>query len=150
MDPDNTLILYRAGAYMIDSVVVGTFAGLLFAGAIVGLGAVDSSGSLALLYAIPSFPILLYFPLLEGVWGQTLGKRVLGITVVMQDGSSCTWRAAVVRHLVRLVEVYTILVVLTLIVMLFSDRNQRVGDHLARTVVARTDRVSADTDVTES
>jgi uncharacterized RDD family membrane protein YckC len=77
---------------------------------------------------------LAYFFVCEAVWGQTLGKRIIGLRVLMLDGRPATATAVAVRTLLRLVDDGP----LGLIVFLASGkRRQRTGDLLGGTIVAR-------------
>ncbi len=78
----------------------------------------------------------LYFWLGEGLLGATLGKAVLGIQVRRKDASSCTLAASLVRNLARLID-GLFFYLLGFFVALFSRLRQRVGDHLADTVVVQ-------------
>jgi uncharacterized RDD family membrane protein YckC len=77
-----------------------------------------------------------YFAIMEGRFGQTLGKMALGIKVVREDGGRAGIREALLRTLLRIVDgIGTYLV--ALIVALISDKNQRLGDMVAKTLVVR-------------
>jgi uncharacterized RDD family membrane protein YckC len=77
-----------------------------------------------------------YFILLEGLFGQTVGKRLLGVVVIKRDGSPCTMTASVVRNLLRIIDGILSYAV-GLVAMLLSDERQRIGDRAANTVVVR-------------
>jgi uncharacterized RDD family membrane protein YckC len=81
---------------------------------------------------------LVYWTVAEGLTGRTVGKAIVRIRVVNEDGSPLTWRGALVRNLFRyathavpLAEVVTLLAIVT------SPREQRIGDLVAHTVVVR-------------
>lgn len=78
-----------------------------------------------------------YFFILEGMWGRTLGKYFQGLIVRRLDGSSAGWSAALIRTLLRVVEVNPILfgAIPAGLVLISSKRRQRIGDMLAGTVV---------------
>jgi uncharacterized RDD family membrane protein YckC len=78
----------------------------------------------------------LYFWLAEGLFGATLGKAVLDIQVRRKDASGCTLAASLVRNLARLID-GLFFYLLGFFVALFSRLRQRVGDHLAGTVVVQ-------------
>jgi hypothetical protein len=78
--------------------------------------------------------MLLYFFVCEAVWGQTIGKRIIGLRVLMRDGRPATATATAVRTLLRLLDDSP----LGLIVYLASGkRRQRLGDLAGGTIVAR-------------
>jgi uncharacterized RDD family membrane protein YckC len=83
-----------------------------------------------------------YFALFEWLWdGQTPGKRLLKLRVIREDGRPVTLWEAIARNLLRIfdtfpgffVPVYSI----GLIAVFLSNRDQRVGDLFAGTVVIR-------------
>lgn len=69
--------------------------------------------------------------------GRTPGKRAVGIRVVGARGEPIGFPAAVVRNLLRFVDEYLTLWIVALISMVRSERNQRVGDMAAGTMVVR-------------
>lgn len=79
----------------------------------------------------------LYFIILEGRSGQTVGKRLMSIKVVREDGSSCGYGPATVRNLARIIDVLPFLYLLGFIVIIRSDKRQRLGDIIAKTIVVR-------------
>ena len=80
-----------------------------------------------------------YHVLLEGGVGQTVGKRLLGIAVVSEEGGTPTYRAALTRTLYRFVDWLPAAYVAGLLSMVLDGRNRRLGDRAAGTVVVRTD-----------
>lgn len=83
-----------------------------------------------------------YFIVFEWLWnGQTPGKRLLKLRVIREDGRPLTLWEAIARNLLRVFDaipgfilpVYSI----GLIVIFLSNRDQRVGDIFAGTVVVR-------------
>ena len=83
-----------------------------------------------------------YFIFFEWLWdGQTPGKRLLKLRVIRDDGRPITLWEAIARNLLRvfdatpgfLLPIYSV----GLIVIFLSNRDQRVGDIFAGTVVIR-------------
>lgn len=82
-----------------------------------------------------------YYAVFEGAWSRTPGKFFQGLVVMKTDGSPCGWKAALIRSLARVVEVNPIVLGGVLpagIVIISSQRKQRIGDLLAGTVVVST------------
>jgi uncharacterized RDD family membrane protein YckC len=76
----------------------------------------------------------------EWLWnGRSVGKLILGIRVVRQDGQPIGFWEALGRNLLRVVDVYVSGV--GLICMLFNAQEKRFGDFLAGTLVIRNDAV---------
>ncbi len=107
-------------------------------------------GSLAVLFGLTgsSFPaafgiwlllFLLYYPILEGLWGFTIGKLICGLIVVNEYGERPGVLKAIIRTLIRLIEVNPIWVggIPAGIVVASSSAHQRLGDMAARTYVLR-------------
>ena len=76
----------------------------------------------------------LYYWLFEGLFGATLGKAILGVSVRKKDGAACGMAASLVRNLLRVVDGLGVYLV-GFLVAIFSSSRQRVGDHAAQTIV---------------
>lgn len=74
--------------------------------------------------------------------GRTPGKAAFGIRVVAVDGSALSLGAVTLRTLMRLVDFLPAAYAVGAIAVVTSARNQRLGDLVANTVVAR-DRIPA-------
>jgi uncharacterized RDD family membrane protein YckC len=77
---------------------------------------------------------LSYYIVPEWLYGRTLGKQLLGIIVLRSDGRVPSLEQAVLRNLLRIIDGaggY----LFGLLVILFTNKNQRVGDLLSGTVV---------------
>ncbi|HEX6586790.1 MAG TPA: CPBP family glutamic-type intramembrane protease [Solirubrobacterales bacterium] len=73
-----------------------------------------------------------YFALTEWRWGQTIGKNATGIEVRSLDGAErLTFGQASIRNLLRIVDFFVIGEVL----VVATERKQRLGDRAARTIV---------------
>ncbi len=77
----------------------------------------------------------LYFVLLEGLAGATLGKWLLGLRVVRVGGGRPGLWKSVVRNALRLVDSLPTLNILGVILVLRSPECARFGDRVARTRV---------------
>lgn len=86
----------------------------------------------AAMVAVPILSVV-YFPVLEAVYGQTVGKRALGIYVVREGGEAAGWGPAILRRLPFFLEIFWI----DALFALFTRRRQRAFDLVARTVVVR-------------
>ncbi len=76
--------------------------------------------------------------------GRTPGKSMFSIQVVGIDGEPVGFGPSVVRNLLRLVDLFPALPILGAISILASDRNQRLGDLAARTIVIREAKPGSD------
>ncbi|MGZ4847158.1 MAG: RDD family protein [Halobacteriota archaeon] len=80
-----------------------------------------------------------YFVLLQGAYGQTVGKMAVKIKVVREDGSKISYIDAAVRTILALIDLipYFIPYLLGAILIWTSDKKQRLGDRAAHTVVLK-------------
>jgi len=70
----------------------------------------------------------------EALWGRTLGKMVLGLRVITTRGLRPSLLAIFVRNVVRAVELCApVTMVVALGALVFTKRNQRLGDIVAGT-----------------
>jgi uncharacterized RDD family membrane protein YckC len=129
----------RFMAQAIDVLLLLTVFFFLSMGALL-LGSFSGSGNLALLiWMILSFALfLLYFPVLEGVWGgQTVGKRLLRLRVLGDRGEPVTVTQVAIRNLVRLVDFLPIFYGIGIVTLFIQGGSKRLGDFAAGTVVVR-------------
>lgn len=123
----------RALAYLVDLGLVGS----------VTLAVVDRSER-SLAGRALAFGLLatvggsLYHVLLEGSRGQTVGKRVVGVAVIREDGSDCGYRAAAIRTALRAADALPVAYLVGVLCLCLTGRRQRLGDIAANTVVVRT------------
>ena len=137
----------RLAAFLVDMVVVILFAGLA-AGLTVLLPNVvpqhpsgwmeNVLGGIVILIVLISANvciaiIMVYFPLLEGRFGQTLGKRLFGLVVRSEDGLPAGYGKAILRRISFYFEILPI----DALFIPFNPKHQRGFDILARTIVVR-------------
>jgi uncharacterized RDD family membrane protein YckC len=79
---------------------------------------------------------LCYYTFFESLSGATLGKRMVGILVVGEEGTELGVGAALVRNLLRFVDGLFFYLV-GAIFALTSPRRQRLGDRAAHSIVIR-------------
>lgn len=86
--------------------------------------------------------MLVYFGVMEMLWGRSLGKMALGLRVVGLDGSTAiSAKIAFGRSLLLIVD-SLLLGLVGLVAILRSPLNQRVGDSQTKTVVVLASAVS--------
>lgn len=100
-------------------------------------------GAPALAAILLTFVVTLgYFAVFESTSsGKTLGKLMVGIRVADVSGGKATFRQALIRNVLRLVDGLVFYIV-GIILILRSDRKQRLGDRVAGTVVLHTRKVA--------
>jgi uncharacterized protein len=144
-EPRYAGLLQRLAAILIDLViawiVLAVATNVIVPGAIGNDPTSHETATLGVITLILLTVWFNYFVLFEWRWGQTLGKRAVGILVAGEGGEPVSWNRAVVRNLLLVVDV-----VAGLVLIPASPRRQRLGDRLAHTVVlvkARPERTSA-------
>lgn len=141
--PGPAYFLARIGAHVLDLIVCfGLFyvIGMAVAARFGGLGArgqfnVEGLPALIILGAV-SVASLAYFTILEGSAGRTLGKMIFGLKVIGEDGQRAGFGAAILRNLLRFVDAF-FFYVLGLVFLLTTEKQQRIGDKAAGTLVVR-------------
>jgi uncharacterized RDD family membrane protein YckC len=156
----------RIGAFLIDWLIIEAFNFALFfsmaekkADIVRGLGAGEEAnvygnitlggdeysltgGEFALYLLILLVVAWLYYAVLQGTKGWTLGKLATGIRTVREDdGQVPGVGKATVRWLLWIADAapYLIPYVVGLVTALATKKNQRVGDLVAKTLVVRKD-----------
>jgi uncharacterized RDD family membrane protein YckC len=126
------VIWHRVGAFFIDSILLGLiWVPVMLAGAALG-----EIGFLVFTLA-GLVATLVYGFLLEGLYGYTPGKYLLGLVVIKPDGSNCTIGASILRNLLWIVDALPTFNLIAMVSILLTDDNQRVGDLVADTVVVK-------------
>lgn len=138
-------VAIRFVALIIDYVIVCVIAAILALPFIRVAGVTGIRGNASALFggsiAAASLMALvvwfLYFTLLEGRYGQTIGKMALNIKVVRAaDGAPIDYGEAAVRTILRIIDgLFDYLI--GAIFIWTSDEKQRLGDRVAHTVVIR-------------
>jgi uncharacterized RDD family membrane protein YckC len=124
----------RLVSLIIDNIIIGMIIGVI--GSMVGYGMMARNmvpwwtGFLYLVIYIG------YFVLLEGSRGQTIGKMITKIKVVREGGGPIDMNQALIRNLLRVIDgLFAYLIGAILIWR--SDKKQRLGDSVAKTVVVK-------------
>ena len=136
--------VHVTGRRILATIVDGLIFGGLYAVMVLLFGSISSVGSANWNGSMPALPtllygviVVLYYILLEGYLGQTVGKMLLGIKVVREDdGEVPGLGGATIRTLLRIVDgilSYSV----AFITVLISGKNQRFGDMAAHTLVVR-------------
>ncbi|MBN2071408.1 MAG: RDD family protein [Candidatus Krumholzibacteriota bacterium] len=125
------IIIWRWLASICDAVLIGALIGIIRV-VFTGLSLQDT-----IYIAIVTAGI--YYILLEGLKGYTLGKLVAGLRVVTSRGDIPGIGRASMRTLLRLAELNPVLLggIPAATVVYFSKKRQRLGDMLAETFVIR-------------
>jgi uncharacterized RDD family membrane protein YckC len=122
-----TLDNRRIGAALIDGAVVALIV-LLLRALTGGLGAVT------VLLAV-AWALYYFFAFEWGADGQTIGKRLMGLRVVRENGGEAGVREVALRTALRIVDGIGFYVVGLAAMLATGERRQRIGDLVAGTVV---------------
>jgi uncharacterized RDD family membrane protein YckC len=139
----------RVGARSIDIIVgvlIGFVAGIIFAFFVVLAAQITGQSAAPMLarqsragFALFVFALLgaaAYHTLCEGLHGSTLGKLLLKMVVVQENGTPCRLRAAAIRSLAYFIDgIFFGLV--GYLAMKKTPQEQRYGDEWAHTIVCR-------------
>jgi uncharacterized RDD family membrane protein YckC len=86
-----------------------------------------------------------YFAFFEIIWnGQTPGKRMVRIRVIKESGRPITPLEAIGRNIMRAIDMLPgVFYVVGLICMMLNNRNKRLGDFVAGTVLVHENKIEA-------
>ena len=140
-------VAIRFVAILIDTIIIAIIGGILsvpfnalavITSSASGTVTVSPASAVGGLVSLAVF--VLYFTLLEGHYGQTVGKMAVKIKVVREaDGAQIDYSEAAVRTILRFLDLipYIIPYLLGATLIWSSDKKQRLGDRVARTVVVK-------------
>ena len=120
-------------------ILISFFAAFLL---LIGLGVLNDETVTIIFGSLIGFALLLGYPvLMEAFWGgRTLGKAIMKLRVVRDDGAPIALTHATARGALGLIDVWGTFGFIGLISMVVSRRSQRLGDLVGGTLVVRTGR----------
>lgn len=125
---------YRIGAFLIDVIIFFLIAmafGMLYGAPLENEVGYEMSGLPALFFFLIFFFL---WPISEGIWGQTIGKRFMDIKEVGDDYKSIGTGQAFGRFFLGFID-YMFLI--GIIIAATNKQNKRIGDLAANTIVIR-------------
>lgn len=127
----------RLIAWIIDQVLLGVVITLLFY-LFTGRAQVSLEVNPTMVYITQIFLLtnLAYFATLEGFTSQTLGKRIMGISVYGETGGKVSFTSALFRRIGLVIPLFIFFDALTI---LLSSKSQRIFDMIAGTLVVEVD-----------
>ncbi len=133
----------RSAAHIIDWLILSIiyfslfFIILLFEKEVVPLFFKTASTYLIAVVIIISFLLWwAYFVLFEYfAAGRTPGKMLLGIRVIQDNGQSITFLSALVRNLLRVIDILPTFYLIGILMLFFHSKHKRLGDLTAGTIV---------------
>ena len=130
---DNFIILFTS---LVISLPIGLLWGLITEESI---STTMISVTLGLVLLLPVIPILLspiYFTLLEGRNGKTLGKSMMGLKVIKNsDSSEISYLRAFARHLID--PFASLFLWIPSLIVIYITKGRRIGDLIAGTKVVK-------------
>ena len=86
---------------------------------------------------------VLYYTYFEGKHGQTIGKKLSRIKVIDKETKKqIGYKNAFIRTVARLIDSLPIAYILGIIVIRYTEKNQRVGDIASKAIVIKTKIIS--------
>lgn len=73
--------------------------------------------------------------------GRTLGKKLVGIRVIQENGHSITLLSSFIRNLIRIIDSLPTAYLLGIIMIFFHSKHKRLGDLVAGTIVVHERKV---------
>ena len=139
MATNTGILAKRIVAFVIDSVIVsilgmGVYIVLGISGMMMYL--IESNIGVLIGFLLSLSIPALYFIVLEGPLGkgQTLGKKLMKIKVATEDGNVPSYIQSIIRNVLRIVDGLCFYLV-GIIAIILTEKDQRIGDILAKTVV---------------
>jgi len=124
----------RFVSLIIDSIILGIIIGAV--GSIFEAGMMGREPIPWWLGALYFIIYVGYFTYLEGSRGQTAGKMITKIRVVREDGGPIDMNQAFTRNILRIID-GLLAYLIGAILIWRSERKQRLGDSIAKTVVVK-------------
>jgi uncharacterized RDD family membrane protein YckC len=133
-------LIKRIVAAVVDIVILGVVGFVIML--IFGVPFASMGNPMAMMAAstvasvISALIALAYFVYFEGTTGQTFGKKMVNIKVVMEKGGrQLQYADALVRNILRIIDFLPVFYILGFILIAVSENKQRLGDMAARTIV---------------
>ncbi|MFA7398684.1 MAG: RDD family protein [Crenarchaeota archaeon] len=141
---DWTNWIYRLIAYIIDSIIIGIPAYIIYFLLIIPFATIDYGfgftavawwASLLLPFVLGILQ-LIYFVILDVSWGATIGKRLMKLEVQSVNGGKITFDKAFIRNISK---IYGLLLLLDWLIGIIStgNKNQKFLDRSAGALVTR-------------
>lgn len=137
--------IFRILAFVIDAIVgillfiVMWLISFIFGG-VLALFSANLTVSIIFTILILILPAFVYDVLSERYMrGQTFGKKLVKIKVISEDGHPVKFSQSIIRFIFKILGNFTASIV-GLLMVLFSEKNQRFGDKRAKTVVIKVDK----------
>jgi uncharacterized RDD family membrane protein YckC len=128
---------YRLLAFLLDLAILSAGELILY---FIGVWIFRGFGGGLTYYAyLVVMPVFLFYALLSEIFmsGQSVGKLALGIRIIKISGKQATLSDYIMRWMFRLIDIYLSMGSVAAILVSSTDKNQRIGDIVANTVVIK-------------
>lgn len=96
------------------------------------------SAQMAILLVLTFLILTGYFIFFEAIWnGQTPGKKLAQIQVIRDNGQPVAFVESLLRNLLRIVDILPFHYLLGIAFIFINDKNKRIGDIVAKTIVVK-------------
>lgn len=131
-------VLQRIAAWIIDLFILVAIIIVLVGVGIMSTLFTGGFGPFSFMMIGSVFLVMFFYTiLLEAYWnGQTVGKKVLGIKVVKENGKKINLKEAFLRNVFRVID-NQFAGVVGLVLIIVTKKKQRIGDIIAKTVVVK-------------
>lgn len=142
--PQKGSAVLRFVARIIDGIVIGVPLYLVLGGIFDDMFAFDTNDGADFEFNFPVGALLIQFAVfaaydiyMHGTFGRTLGKMVVGLTVVQAaNGSKIDYGIAMVRYVANIVYFIPFVIIITMIMGFADPKGQTIHDKIAKTMVA--------------
>ncbi|MBX0285935.1 RDD family protein [Haloarcula salinisoli] len=132
----------RIVAFLIDSILTGIVGGIIVFPLffLIGVGGETGpagAGLLLIVQLLIPLVVFAYFIVMEGMYGYTVGKKLMSIRVVGENGSKIGFGESAIRNILRVVDALPTLYLVGIALIAINDDEQRLGDMAASTYVVK-------------
>jgi len=133
---DSAGFMQRTLAFAIDIIVKIVL--IIFLSIMFSFMGLSGNFQMVLMY-FTFIPVIFFYTFLFELFmqGRTPGKMMIGIFTRMEDGSQMTTDACFTRWFLRVIDVYITMGALAGVLINASEKEQRLGDMMAGTIVTR-------------
>jgi uncharacterized RDD family membrane protein YckC len=126
---------YRIIAFLIDLIIILLYVIIIdYIG--LGMNSIFNSNTAVGISELLLLPVVFYSLLFNIIFnGKTPGKFIMKIKVVKIDGSPASWSDFLITWIMRLIDIWATTGGAGIISIIFTDKNQRLGDSAANTIV---------------
>ena len=138
----------RLIAYIIDAIIIfvvttilSIIIAVIVAISVVTTGSLLFYGGIWITFGLFGLLSILYFIILDVVWGGTIGKRVMGLEVQLEKGGRISFGKSFIRNISKIFPLFLFLDWLIAVVTAGNDKRQKLTDRWAGTTVAQIKQV---------